>query len=338
MQKSVHWWGPEWSVQFDIIVSVSNVDFPKSMYNVFQVSKVRKGGVGPRQENIPGVWIINDPSGQVHKIAIQISYIRNHFIYIDYVVNQLYHIEIFQSAIEKDDYWPHWGGKRCVTWPKNNGYDVYVYVDGEFHARKNIENAENFGVQLGTSSLDYECPTTWEDCTTPEGMCTCRTGTQDCPRCPRGPWYEVEIWASRPDTDSFSDEFGALGSLGLFSQIEPPSYPCHLTCGEPGDPDCKFPIKKGSKLMNQSMMILPSGHERSIFSDSNMPEQYIVNMSLFEYAKSLGMDFSHQTDLQSLGPSTESQDIGSSETFTTTTSESSLKLSNLGSFFDRLFH
>ena len=300
MQKSVHWWGPEWSVQFDIIVSVSNVDFPKSMYNVFQVSKVRKGGVGPRQENIPGVWIINDPNANVHKIAIQISYIKNYVIYIDYNVNQKYHIEISQAALEDNDYWPHWGGKRCVTWPKNNGYDVYVLVDKTVIARKTVENAEDFGVQLGTTSMDYECPKDWKGCTKPEGLCECRDGGQDCPRCPRGPWFEVELRASNPYFESFTDEFGVLENLALFSKTEKPSYPCISTCKEPGDAACEFPTKKGSKFVNQSMMILPSGHERSIFSDSNMPEQHFANMSLFEYAKSLGVDFSHQTDPQSL--------------------------------------
>ena len=336
MQKGVTWWGPEFAVEFLIIVTAAKL--PKVMYNVFQVSKVRASGIGPRQENIPGVWIINKDN--VQRIAILISYFKNDFIYIDYEVGRKYHIEIFQSVLDNNNYWPHWGGKKCVTWPKNNGYYVDVYVNNRLHASKNVENAEVFGTQGGVSNLDYECPRYWEGCTKPEGWCECRwcEGRKCCPRCPREPWNEVAVWASNPNVDAFTDEFGILGNLGLYSQPEKPSYPCLMLCTEEGDPSCKYPYGRVQErllsLRNQSM-ILPSGKERSVFS-GNMPEQHFANMSLVEYAKSLGVDFSHQIDLESLGQSTESQDIGVE--ITTTTPDTSMKLSNLRSFFDRLLN
>ena len=337
MQKGVTWWGPDFAVEFVIIVTAAKL--PKVMYNVFQVSKVRASGIGPRQENIPGVWVIKSTNDQ--RIAIQISYIKEDFIYIDYEVGRKYHIEIIQAALDNNDYWPHWGGKKCVTWPKNNGYDVYVWVDKKLHAQKNVKDAELLGTQVSTSSLDYECPRDWEGCTKPDGWCECGwcSGGQCCPRCPRGPWKEVAIWASNPHEDSFfgsfTDEFGILENLVLYSQPEKPSYPCLRTCKEEGDPSCKYPGEERLLSLRNQSMILPSGNEISVFS-SNMPEQHFANMSLVEYAKSLGVDFSHQIDLESPGPSTESQDIGNSET--NTKPNTLWKLSNLRSYLNQLLH
>ena len=298
MQQGINWWGPEFLVEFDITVTAS--EFPKVLYNVFQVSKERPGGIGPRQGNIPGVWVIRNLPDNVQRIAIQISYFKNSYIYLDYEVGRKYHIQIVQAAVEDDDWWPFWGGERCITFPKNNGYDIYVLVDGKLHARRNIEDASVFGTQGCQESsfeCDWECPNyvdVLEDCT-PEGWCTCRwcEGRKCCPRCPRDPWDGVEIWASNPNIDAFTNEFGILENLQLKSQTEKLTIPCFYTCQEDGDPDCKLPYSQQERLLsfrNQSM-ILQSG---------NMPEQHFVNMSLFQYAKSLGVDFSHQLELDSI--------------------------------------
>ena len=67
MQQGINWWGPEFLVEFDITVTAS--EFPKVLYNVFQVSKERPGGIGPRQENIPGVWVIRNLPDNVQTAA-----------------------------------------------------------------------------------------------------------------------------------------------------------------------------------------------------------------------------------------------------------------------------
>ena len=298
MQQGINWWGPEFLVEFDITVTAS--EFPKIMYNVLQVSKERPGNIGPRQENIPGVWVLRNLPDNVQRIVIQISYFRNNFIYLDYEVGRKYHIQIVQAAVEDNDWWPFWGGERCITFPKNNGYDIYVVVDKKLHARRNIEDASVFGTQGCQDSsfeCDWECPKYPKECTS-EGWCTCRwcSGRNCCPLCPRDPWDGVAIWASSQNTDAFTDDFGILENLVLKSQTEKISIPCFYTCLEDGDPDCKLPYsKKGQQerllsFRNQSM-ILPSG---------NMPEQHFGNMSLFQYAKSLGVDFSHQLELDSI--------------------------------------
>ena len=137
------WWGPEFAIEFDITVWTEKL--PWALTNIFQISK---RGNYPKQENIPGVWVISDKASKDQRIAIEFSYVEG-FIHFDYVVGQKYQIKIIQTSYLNYEHM----GPKCTTWPKK--YGVGVYVDDILINSKEIRDIRAIGEYIQN---DYTCP------------------------------------------------------------------------------------------------------------------------------------------------------------------------------------
>ena len=202
MQTGIHWWGPEYSIEFDLTVKQEEGVLRPA--NVFHVTEM-KSGYPTEKSELPGVWIAPDK-----RIAIETSYTEG-YVYFNYKVGQKYQIMIMQKArtyIQET-------GPECWSWPFQ--YTFFVYVNNKKIAERIVEG-KDVAEQMFRS--DYDC----------------NNRPKLAPPCPRIPWKEVAIYASNPWHDPIQGQrdIAKFENFKVYSQKELELPPDEIRC------TCKF--------------------------------------------------------------------------------------------------